>query len=271
VVNEYKMRPLPYSGLPAILNNIALILFTFALIAAVSHVETCFLVLFPTGIAINLMAIGKRVIIRNGCVVLEYGFPKPVLRYVVKDIVEIFDINELSRGRLVKYFKTLLVPFILVMILPLMYVMVKGIYPYPVYLPLMVIPVIMGVFLLMYLMFTAASYRRFLVKASIATAVVSAYLVSIVAGFLYRDVYGRSIFSNLAAVAVWLVSVLLLVALAIAIAFFAGKNHVVILVDARGRYYAVGMANAEVAREFVNTVLNVMKESRGGSEDGNYA
>ena len=271
MVNKHKIWPLPYSSLPAILNSLALILFTFALIAAVSHVETYFLVLFPTGIAMGLMATGKRVIIRNGCVVLEYGFPKPVLKYVVKDVTEIFDINELSRGRLVKYFKALLVPFVLVMILPLMYVVVRGTYPYPAYLPLMVIPVIMGVLLLMYLMFTASSYRRFLMKASIATAVVSAYLVSIAVGFLYRDVYGKSIFSNLAAVAVWLVSVLLLAALAMAIAFFAGKNHVVILVDARGRYYAVGTAGAEVAREFMSTVLNVMKESHEGSEDGNYA
>jgi len=265
------MWPLPYSGLPAILNSVAFVLLTFALIAVVSHSETYFLVLFLTGIAMNLVATGNRVVIRNGCVVLEYGFPKPVIRYAVRDVTEIFDINELSRGRLVKYFKALLVPFILVMILPLMYVVVRGAYPNPAYLPLMVIPVIMGVLLLMYLMFTASSYRRFLVKASIATAVVSAYVVSIAVGFLYRDVYGRSIFSNLADVAVWLVSVLLFAALAMAIAFFAGKNHVVILVDARGRYYAVGTAGAEVAREFMGMVLNVMKESREGSEDGSYA
>ncbi|NPA99059.1 MAG: hypothetical protein GXO43_06735 [Crenarchaeota archaeon] len=270
-MNEHRIWPLPYSGLPAILNSVAFVLLTFALIAIVSHSETYFLVFFLTGIAMNLVASGKRVVIRNEYIMLEYGFPKPVLRYVVRDVVEIFDINELSRGRLVKYFKALLLSFILVMILPLAYVVVKGAYPNPAYLPLMVIPVIMGVLLLMYLIFTASSYRRFLVKASIATAVVSAYVVSIAVGFLYRDFYGRSVFSDPTAVAVWLVSVLLFAVLAIAITFFAGRNHIVILVDTRGRYYAVGTASTEIAREFMSMVFNVMRESRKGSRDDDDA
>lgn len=266
-MNKHKIWPLPYSSLPAILNSLALILFTFALIAAVSHVETYFLVLFPTGIAMGLIATGKRVIIRNGCVVLEYGFPKPVLRYVVRDVTEVFDINELSKGRLVKYFKALLVPFVLVMILPLAYIVAKGVYPDPAHVPLMVIPVAMGAFLILYMMFTAPSYRKFLRRAAAVTATVSTSVMAFMMGYFYRDAYGRSIFSNPTDAAVGIAGIMILVLLAVAIALFAGRNHVVILVDAEGRYYAVGTAGAEVAREFISMILNVMRESHEGSED----
>ena len=258
MVNKHKIWPLPYSSLPAILNSLALILFTFALIAAVSHVETYFLVLFPTGIAMGLIATGKRVIIRNGCV---------VLRYVVRDVTEVFDINELSKGRLVKYFKALLVPFVLVMILPLAYIVAKGVYPDPAHVPLMVIPVAMGAFLILYMMFTAPSYRKFLRRAAAVTATVSTSVMAFMMGYFYRDAYGRSIFSNPTDAAVGIAGIMILVLLAVAIALFAGRNHVVILVDAEGRYYAVGTAGAEVAREFISMILNVMRESHEGSED----
>lgn len=270
-MDEHRVWPLPYSGLPAILNSVALVLLTFALIAAVTRVETYFLALFLTGIAMNLVASGRRVVIRDRCVVLEYGFPKPVLRYVVRDVTEVFDINELSRGRLVKYFKALLVPFVMVMILPLAYIVAKGAYPNPAYVPLMVIPVAMGVFLILYMMFTAPSYRKFLRRAAAVTATVSTSVMAFMVGYFYRDVYGRSIFSNPADAAVGIAGIMILVLLAAAIALFAGRNHVVILVDAEGRYYAVGTAGTEAAREFMSMVLNVMRESREGSEDGDDA
>ncbi len=267
-MDEHRTWPLPYSGLPAVLNSLALVLLTSSLIAAISRAEIYFLALFIAGVATNLVATGRRVIIRDDCVVLEYGFPKPVLKYVVGDVVEVFDISELSRGRLVKYFKVLLVPFTLVMILPVAYVVTRGAYPNPAYVPLMVIPVAMGAFLLLYMMFTAPSYRKFLRRAAAVTATVSTSVMAFMIGYFYRDVYGRSIFSNPSDAAVGIAGTLLLVLLAAVIALFAGRNHVVILVDAEGRYHAVGTAGAEAAREFMSAVLRVMREGREGFDDG---
>ncbi len=267
-MDEYHVWPLSYSGLPALLSSLALVLITSSLLAVIMRAELYFLALFSVGIVMNLVACGKRVIIRDDCVVLEYGFPKPILKYAVRDIVEVFDINELSRGRLVKYFKVLLVPFTLVMILPVAYVVTRGVYPNPAYVPLIVIPVAIGVFLLLYMMFTAPSYGKFLRRAAAVTATVSTSVMAFMIGYFYRDVYGRSIFSNPSDAAVGIAGTLMLVLLAAAIALFAGRNHVVILVDAVGRYYAVGTAGAEAAREFMSAVLKVMRKGRGGFVDG---
>jgi len=265
-VNEHRVWPLPYSRLPAVLNSAALVLLTLTVLVAVSCAKPYFLVFLLTGIAMSLVASGRRVVIRDGCVVLEYGFPKPVLRYVVRDVTEVFDINELSRGRLVKYFKTLLVPFILIMILPLVYVVARGAYPNPAYVPLMVIPIIMGAFLTIYMMFTSPSYRKFLRRAAAVTATVSTSIMAFMVGYFYRDVYGRSIFSNPADAVMGITFIVLLVLATSLFAILGGRNHVVILVDAEGRYYAVGTAGAEAARGFISMVLNAVREGREGPE-----
>lgn len=89
----------------------SMVLLAYVLILALtSSVDVYFVAAFSTAILTGLMASGGRVVIRGDSIVVEYGFPKAVLGHAIREVVEVFDVNELSRGRLVRYFKALLGP-----------------------------------------------------------------------------------------------------------------------------------------------------------------
>ena len=90
--------PLPYSGAPAVLSGLSMVCFTAGLLISLAKVGDLSLVIVASGIAMGLLSTGKEVRVSRGEVVLEYGFPKPVLRYRVEDVVEVLDVSELSRG-----------------------------------------------------------------------------------------------------------------------------------------------------------------------------
>jgi len=269
-VDEHRVWPLPYSGIPAALSGASMVLMVFALIAAItSSGSWLFLATFLCGVALNLVGCGRRVVLRGDSIVLEYGFPKTFIKVVVRDVVEVFDISELSRGRLARYFKISLLPFTLVMVLPLAYVVVKGSYPNPAYLSVMVLPVAVGVLLTTFFIFTSPSYRKFLRRAAAVTAVTSVSVMSFMIGYLYRDVYGTSIFQRPAEAAVAMAGAVLLALFAALIAVMAGRNHVVVIVDSKGRHYAIGTRGPEVAREVISEVLKLMTSAgRGEGVDG---
>ena len=257
--------PLSYSGIPALLNGTAMVLLTSALVMTLSSTGgeiSIFLLL--CGIVLNLLGVGRRVIIREDSIVLEYGFPKPVIRAVVRDVTEVLDISELSRGRLVRYFKAVLLPFVLIMVMPLAYVALKGSYPNPAYLSVMTLPVVVGVLLTTFFMFTSPSYRKFLRRAAAVAAVSSASVMTFLIGYLYRDVYGTSIFQRPADALVAMAGAMLLALFAALIAIMAGRNHIVVLVDSWGKHYAIGTFSPEIAREVIRGVLRLMTRSEGG-------
>ena len=247
--------PLPYSGAPAVLSGLSMVCFTVGLLVSLAKVgDLSLVVIVASGIAMGLLSTGKEVRVSRGEVVLEYGFPKPVLRYRVEDVVEVLDVSELSRGKLVKYFKYLLVPFVVIVAIPPAYLVVKGVYPHPALYPLILLPVFMGVLLQLYIMFTAETYRKMIRRFSLVFGATLAVTVFI-AGLVYREAYGRSIVTDPHSLTLCLLGMLLLALATIAFATLTKRGHVVVVESSDGKFYAVGTASSEAAKEFIEEVL----------------
>ena len=253
-MDEHEVWPLPYTGLPALLNSLSIIMFAMLVVLSVTFKYDLFLIpAFLFAVSLSLVSLGRQVVIDDGVIILEYGYPKPLLKYRITDIVEVFDINELSRGKLVKYFKSLLVPFITIMVLPIIYVIVRGIYPSPTYVTLMTAPIAMGVSLLLYFMFTAPSYRKLIRYTFTVTAIVYISLLALIIGYYYGDIYGRV---NLL---ITLIGVSLIL-LCIGLIFFVKQNHIIIIIDEYGRHYAIGTRGEEVAKTFIKSIIKTMRK-----------
>ena len=256
-MDDHEVWPLPYTGLPALLNSLSIIMFAMLVVVSMTlRYNLLFILLFMVAISLSLASLGRRVVVDDGVIILEYGYPKPLLKYRITGIVEVFDINELSRGKLVKYFKSLLTPFIIIMVLPVIYVIVRGIYPSPTYITLMTVPIAMGVSLLLYFMFTAPSYRKFLRCAFTVTAIIYISLLALIIGYYYGNIYGRI------DLLVALIGTSLII-LCIALPFLARQNHIIIIVDENGSHYAVGTHGEEVAKAFIKTIIKTIQENIG--------
>ncbi len=256
-MSEQEVWPLPYTGLPALLNSLSIIVFAMLIAMSVTlKYDLLFILAFLVGISLSLASLGRKVVVDDDTIILEYGFPKPLLKYRITGIVEVFDINELSKGKLVKYFKSLLTPFITIMVLPVIYVIVRGIYPSPTYITLMTVPIAMGVSLLLYFMFTAPSYRKFLRCAFTVTAIVYISLLALIIGYYYGNIYDRI------DLLVALIGASLIV-LCIALPFLARQNHIIIIIDEYGRYYAVGTHGEEAAKTFIRTIIKTIQKNMG--------
>ena len=56
-------------------------------------------------------------------------------------------------------------------------------------------------------------------------------------------------------------SVALLALMVVLLFLLAGRDHVIVLVDAREEHYAVGAASARAARDFIEAVLRMVRDS----------
>ncbi len=255
-----KWWPLPYSGLPALMSSLSLVCFTGGILLNLIKPSISSLIATPViamGFITALLSVGRDVELIEDGVVLKYGFPKVVLKYVVRDVVGVFDVNELRRGNLLRYFKYHIFLFSLIIALPITYLIIKGIYPNPAYLPILLIPVFLGVVLLIYIAFTADSYKKLLRRITpvISTAWVS---VGFVVGITYREVYRESLLSNPSAFALYMLGMLLLATSTIVLIALMSRRHVVIIEASNGKFYAVGtLGNAE-AKELIRSVLEVI-------------
>ncbi len=249
-----KYWALPYSRLPAILSGASITCFTLAILMWLLNNAFYPVLLFYLGILFSLLSVGRNVEIRDNSIVLWYGYPKAVIRYVVRDVVSVFDVNELERGSLVRYFKYHLFVFSLIIVLPLMYLSAKGLYPNPAYLPLIFLPVFIGIILQLYIMLTSRSYRRMMrwmgwILASVWTT------VGFVVGIVYRETYGESLFSNLNATILYFTGMLLLAISSVILLALIGRHHVIIVETADKEFYAIGTLSARDAKELIRKIL----------------
>jgi len=252
VVNRW--WPAPYSGLPALMSCASLLCLTLGMILLISGLNSlAALTVIAIGFIAGLLSAGREVRVRNHKLILGYGFPKAIIRYVVDDVVDVFDVNELSRGKLIRYFKYHLFVFSLIMSLPVIYLVIKGLYPSPVYLPLLLLPVFLGVALQLYVMLTAESYRKLVRRLVFILGMVWS-LVGFIVGATYREIYGKSLFSDPSATLLYFAGMLLLAVTTITVLALHERHHVVIVEGGNGGFYAIVAASPNYARELVKLI-----------------
>lgn len=254
--------PMPYSGLPGVLNSVGLVMVSFGLVAP--FLGDWALAIPLTGIVLLLLSIGREVRVSNDALVLCYGFPVVFYRQVVKDVVEVTDLKKLSRGRLAKYFKLPVAVFLVVALLPLAYLMARGLRVPLVYLVYLLIPVVVCVLLIAYFVLTSTGYLK-LLKRVLSFVGTTVCVMSFFVGATYRSVHGHSILEDPHAVAMWIIGVLLLAFFLIAFSIYTGKRSVIVIEDSRGRHYAVVAVDDESAREFMRVVVSRVMARGGGS------
>ncbi len=249
---------LPYSGLPALLSSVSLVCFTGGILLSIAYRSTIppliTTALITVGFIVALISAGRDIELAKDGVVLKYGFPKVVLKYVVRDIVGVFDVNELRRGNLLRYFKYHIFVFNLIIALPITYLIIKGVYPNPAYLPLLLIPVFLGVVLQVYIAFTAKSYRKLLRRITYVLLITWVSVVFVV-GLTCRE----SLLSGPSALALYLIGMLLLAT----ILFMTLKSghHIVIIEASNGKFYAVGTSSDAEAKNLIRSILEVIAEN----------
>lgn len=238
------------------MNCLSMLCFTIGiLLSAAGILDFMQLVIVVVGgFTARLLSSGRSVEVKSNYLILSYGFPKPVVRYVVRNVTDVFDANEISRGRLVKYFKYHLFVFTLIMFLPVMYVIVKGLYPSLAYIPFLLAPVLIGVVLELYIAFTAESYRRLIRRLMIVLSMVLA-LACFIAGVSYEEYYGATLFHDVNAMVYYLLGVVLLATAAITFLALWSRYHVVVIESCDGAFYAIGAATANDAKELIKLVL----------------
>lgn len=222
------------------------------LVAGISDVMAPIIV--AIGFIMGLLSVGKDVKVSEGLFELKYGFSVAVIKYAIKNVVDVFNINSLSRGKLVKYFKYHLFIFSLIIALPIIYLVIKGFYPNLAYLPFLFLPVFLGVILQLYMSFTAESYRKLISKLTIAPS--TAWdSVGFVVGATYREYYGQSLFSNITATTLYFIGTLLLAVSTIVLLSILSKHHIVIIETSNNKFYAIGTSTPSDAEELLRLIL----------------
>jgi len=260
--NPREVWALPYTGIPALLSNISIISFAVGVLFALLGSTIQFFFFPILGFLTAFLSLGNGVEIKDNTIILKYGFPTALFKIKVSDIVGVFNVNELKKGKLVKYFKTQLTPFILIIILPPAYTIAKGRPVNPVYIPWIILPSVIGMFLMLYFMFTAETYRKLLRRIS-QTICTSLGLLAFIISIVYCNVYGISIFSDPHVVILALIGIVLLGLSSAVLVLLVGKRPIIVLEDSMGRFYAVGAVNKETAEHFIKLVL---KEVMGNVE-----
>ncbi len=245
--------PLPYSGLPAILAGLSMMCFTIGIIATLLNIITILAPLLALGLVLTLLSVGRSVDVTSDGVVLSYGFPVVVMRYVVRDVVKVFDVKELDRGALVRYFKQPLLVSLALIAVPLTYLAIEAPHLDPAHLPMLLVPTFLGIVIQVHTVLTANSYRRFVIGTMVILG-----LVWVSMGLAIAITGWGALSSSLSTSARFFISVALLT-LAIALyATLGGKRHVVIVESSDGKFYAVGTPSAEDAKRLVKRILEVM-------------
>ena len=248
--------PCAYSGLPAVLQSISIVLFTVTLLMLVGNVGDIYVfMMFFTGIVLALMSIGNEVKITNGELLLTYGYPFKLIKVRVKEVVHIADINALERGKLFKYFKVVLVPFIMITAFPLLYVLIKGASVPLQYSMFLAIPIFVGAALIGYFMVSSRSYKAFLQNV-LRVLVVLLITINFFLAIEYHRLYSGFITRDLNALIPLMLAEILLFIFFVAMLVNAVKRHVIIVEDSRGRYYAIASASEVKARELIELIVS---------------
>ena len=249
--------PLPYCGLPGLFSILSVMF--FALAVYVAKVTNFGLALFAIGVLLGLLSSGKGVILDHSRLILEYGFPKALIKIVIQDVTGVSDVSAIERGCIIKYFKAPICTALVIICFPVLYVAGAGMIPSVEYIPLITLPAIIGVILVIVLAYTGTSYKAFVRKLGCAVGG-SIGLLAFIVGVLYHEVYGRSIFSDPHSLAVAFMALMLL-GISTAVFTTLYQKHHIVIIKANHRYYAVGASSEEKALEFIKMVLEVIKHA----------
>ncbi len=249
--------PLPYNGLPCILNMAGMMLLVMALIMPVGRIgipSEYGIVLFFLGIILILMSTGKRAIVTNNSVILEYGYPITIYRIVVREVVSVLDITSLEKGRLFKYFKLPVVALAIVLMYPIIYMIAKGVVPEKMYyIGFLLIPVIICIGLFAHFLLTYSGYKQFIrrIAGLLCSLVV---ILSMFIASIYYNVAGSFIAMETRPLVIAIISELLLVIAFLVIVVLKLRRPIVVIEDSKGRYYAISTLSEEDAKKLVNTI-----------------
>ena len=240
--------PTPYNGIPAILSSLSLVMFVLAFLIiryGKGTYDTLGFILFFTGIIFGLLSSGREVELKNGKLVLRYGFPLTLINIVVEDVVDVADLSSLKRGKLIKYFKSQLVMPLLIMLLPVLYMppVTK-----PLILLFLLVPVVVGFSLLTYFMMTFSDYKRFLNYTIITLAIILALI------FMEVALVNPQIVSSMNALLMLAVGYLLLIAGFIVFISFAMRRHIV-LIESKQGYYAIAALSKSDAEVLIKILV----------------
>ncbi len=249
--------PLPYHGIPSILSTLSITL--FALAGCMINYGYLTIVFFIIGLILGLLSNGNSVSIDNSNIILRYGFPKAFIKITISDICGIVDVSAIERGSLLKYFKAPIYTAVILILVPVLYVIARGLIPNPIYIPLITLPLIIGLILIIAIAYTGTSYKVFIRRLGLIVGSMIG-LTAFIIGMLYYEVYGTSIFGDSHAFILAFICLMLLgISTVLFIALY--QKHHIIVVKASSGYYAIGAVSEEKALEFIKSILEVIKRA----------
>ncbi len=240
--------PASYSGFPGILNSLGMVLIVVAMFFNVSGNPKLGFATFWVAWVLLIVSIGKGVEVKNGKLILKYGFPKPLIKIEISEIREIADITKLKRGRIARYFRQALLVPVLILILPYIYIFMKGTTIPLKYVVFLLIPAFVGIMLILYFTMTLSNYREFLRKATIIVAIVLAVLLLMIL-VIFKPI-GK-------ALPLLVMSYLLLVISFVIFMSISLKRNVILIESNRGCYALVCFGDYG---ELIRELSKVMQE-----------
>ncbi len=243
--------PLPYSGIPAILHvsSETLCVLIVAITWCMKRLPvSLFGALLAAMFVLSLLSCGRYVEIRQRCVELAYGFPIPVIKYVINDIVSIFDINELDRSMLLRYFKIMIFTPIIMLSFPILYLACNNWTMTMSDIPVLLVFVLLGILATLHIFFSGREYRK-LTKIIFTLLGFTVFAVILVSMFIYLPYVTYQ---------VTVLYILILCSLAIFITFIAmfyERRHVVIIKTSSGKFYAIGAATSNDAMLLIRRIV----------------
>ncbi len=251
-VREAKLEniyPASYSGPPGILNSLGMIVMVIAMFLNVSENLKPGFVTFWIAWVLLLVSIGKEVEVKNGKLILKYGFPKQFIKVEISEIREIADITKLKKGRIARYFRQALVVPTLVLVLPYIYIFAKGATIPLRYVVFLLIPAFVGIMLMLYFTMTLSNYREFLRKSTIIVAVALAVLLLMIL-IIFKPTGG--------ALLLLVMSYLLLVVGFLVFMSISLRRNVVLIESDRGYHALICFGDYnELIRELLRVAQNV--------------
>ncbi len=227
--------------------------FTIGIIATLFNNVAILAPSLALGLVLTLLSAGRSADVTSDGVVLSYGFPVVVMRYVVRDVVKVLDIRRLGRGALVRHFKQPLLVSLALIAMPLAYLAIEAPHLDPTYLPMLLMPTFLGITFQIHAVLTANSYRRFVIQTMVILG-----LVWISIGLAIAITGWGVLSSSLLTAVRFFISVTLLALAIVLYVTLGGKRHVVIVESSDSRFYAVGTLSAEDVKRLVKRILEVM-------------
>lgn len=184
---------------------------------------------------------------------LVHGYPISTFKYTIRNVVEISALDNLSKGKIFKYFKIHLISSTAILLLLVLYiVLVAPSIPIE-YLTFLPTPVVVGLILTVRCMLNYSNYVKFIKRmGSILGSVFTIVYFGIAS--IYNRVFGRPITSDLRTVVFLMAGVLLTCTFYAITLYFSVRRRVIVIEDDTGRHYAIVAADEKTARELVNII-----------------